>query len=150
MLLDYGRDIEASIQASCEGADFDEALRNATLYSRQDLVQSSIAPSVLDHTDSLMESMTELRGQVEKQQGRIAELDALRQQDIGETQARKCAAVCLIADVCVALDAYFGEVDLTAMEGVDVDDSASTAAGTGFTRYTKQTSISKSSRASTG
>lgn len=84
MLLDYGRDIEASIQASCEGADFDEALRNATLYSRQDLVQSSIAPSVLDHTDSLMESMSELRGQVEKQQSRIAELDILRQQDIGE------------------------------------------------------------------
>lgn len=42
-------------------------------------------------------------------------------------------------------------MDVSALDGVEVDDSASTAAGTGFTRYTKATTgVTKSSKASMG
>lgn len=32
VLLDYGRDVEGSITASCEGSDFREAIRIVSLY----------------------------------------------------------------------------------------------------------------------
>lgn len=83
MLLDYGRDIEASISASCEGSDFEEAIRNATLYSRTDLISSTVGPAVLEHADNLLETVTDVRSQIEKQRSRIAELDVLRAEDQG-------------------------------------------------------------------
>ena len=48
-------------------------------------------------------------------------------------------------------DAYMGEADYSqAIEGVDVDDSASTAAGTAFTRYTAAAPTTGVSRTSQG
>lgn len=48
-------------------------------------------------------------------------------------------------------DAYMGEADYSqAIEGVDVDDSASTAAGTAFTRYTAAAPTTGVSRTTQG
>lgn len=47
-------------------------------------MQNTIGPALLEHADALLETMKEVREQIEKQEARIGELDKLRDEDAGE------------------------------------------------------------------
>jgi len=101
VLLDYGRDVEGSIAASCEGSEFREAIRivslsltgvrfayrltsfQATLYSRSELIESSILPAAEEALEHLTESIEEAHAQIKKQADRLHALGDIRRRDPG-------------------------------------------------------------------
>lgn len=122
ILLEYGQDVSAAVETLCEGTDYAEALRIASLRSMPDLVSGIIVPSMLDTKERLCDEAEELKEQVQKQAHRLGEL---REKRINESES------------------FYGKLMPSqgddALDNVDVqtEGGASTVATTQFTRYTK-------------
>lgn len=131
VLLDYAQDVEASIRTFCEGQDFAEAVRVARLYSHPEMLESTVAPALVEAADANLETIEEIAAQIDKQVNRLDELAFIKLNDPGDLLSHH-STMQLMRDA----EAYVGEMDLSGVQGVDIDDSASTVAGTTFTRYT--------------
>ncbi|BGP18516.1 hypothetical protein JCM10213_002969 [Rhodosporidiobolus nylandii] len=129
VLLDYGKDVEASVQALCEGNLYAEGIRLIALNSRPDLLDSHIKPSTLELQQRMLDDMSDLTEQIEKQLSRLEDLK------------QKCEQNPYI---------YFCIDDpAAALEGVELAPDGMSDAGTAFTRYTvAPTTMASSSRRS--
>jgi elongator complex protein 1 len=97
VLLDYAQDVEASVQALCEGALYREAIRIAHLYSQAGLLASVVQPSMDEAVMTHMEGMDEFGAQVRKQVARLEELAVLRAKDPGAFVRGKAAELTVAA-----------------------------------------------------
>ncbi|GAA5969527.1 hypothetical protein JCM11641_008144 [Rhodosporidiobolus odoratus] len=129
VLLDYGKDVEAAVQALCEGNLYSEGVRLVSLHVRSELLDSHIKPSTLDMQQRLLEDMSDLTEQIEKQLTRLDDLKV------------KCEQNPYI---------YYCIDDPVAMlEGVEIAPDGMSDAGTAFTRYTvAPTTMASSTRKS--
>ncbi|GAA5889329.1 hypothetical protein JCM6882_000709 [Rhodosporidiobolus microsporus] len=116
VLLEYGQDVESAVQALCEGNLYSEAIRLISLHSRSDLLESHIEPSTLDMQQRLVDDMSDLTEQLEKQVKRLADLKVKCEQNPYQ---------------------YFCIDDpAAALENVELAPDGMSDAGTAFTRYT--------------
>ncbi|GAA5993070.1 hypothetical protein JCM10908_003090 [Rhodotorula pacifica] len=129
VLLDYAKDVEAAIDALCEGNLHSEAVRTATFASRLDLIESRISDSTLELQNRLLEDCEELREQIEKQVDRLRELKDKQEQN----------------------PYFYFCIDdpVAALENVEIAPDGMSDAGTAYTRYTvNPTTMASSTRRS--
>ncbi|GAA5883430.1 hypothetical protein JCM3774_004277 [Rhodotorula dairenensis] len=129
VLLDYAKDVEAAIDALCEGNLHTEAVRTATFATRPDLIDSRIKESTLELQNRLLEDCEELREQIEKQVDRLHDLKDKQEQN----------------------PYFYFCIDdpVTALENVEIAPDGMSDAGTAFTRYTANpTTLASSTRRS--
>ncbi|GAA6031547.1 hypothetical protein JCM8097_006514 [Rhodosporidiobolus ruineniae] len=134
VLLEYGEDVEASVQALCDGNLYAEAVRLTALHSRSDLLDSHIKPSTLEMQQRLEDDMSDLTEQLEKQVSRLAELRVKCEQN--------------------PYNYYCIDDPAAMLENVELAPDGMSDAGTAFTRYTAApttmaSSTRKSSRTAT-
>ncbi|GAA5975319.1 hypothetical protein JCM5350_006430 [Sporobolomyces pararoseus] len=129
VLLEYGQDLPAAIDALCEGNLFAEAVRLTALHNRRDLIESRIKSSTLDMQQRLLDDFSDVTEQLEKQADR---LDDLRQRRDANPYQYFC-----IDDPSAAL------------ENLELAPDGVSDAGTAFTRYTvNPTTVASSQRSS--
>ncbi|GAA5833802.1 hypothetical protein JCM3766R1_000102 [Sporobolomyces carnicolor] len=129
VLVEYGQDLPAAVDALCEGNLFAEAVRFTALHNRRDLIESRIQSSTLDMQQRLLDDFSEVTEQLEKQADR---LDDLRQRRDNNPYQYFC-----IDDPSAAL------------ENMELAPDGVSDAGTAFTRYTvNPTTIASSQRSS--
>ncbi|GAA5832721.1 hypothetical protein JCM11251_005735 [Rhodosporidiobolus azoricus] len=116
VLLEYAKDVEGAVQALCEGNLYSEAVRLIALHSRTDLLESHIEPSTLDMQQRLIDDMSDLTEQLEKQVKRLADLKVKCEQN--------------------PYQYYCIDDPAAALENVEIAPDGMSDAGTAFTRYT--------------
>lgn len=92
VLLEYGRDVDAAVDALVEGTLFAEAMRLTTLYNRRELVETAIKPAALEQQSQMLEDCEELNEQLEKQVRRLDELREKRDANPGTPRRCPCDA----------------------------------------------------------
>ncbi|KAF9363866.1 hypothetical protein BGX34_003149 [Mortierella sp. NVP85] len=129
VLAEYAKDSEEAVSALLEGCLWNEAIRIAYLYNRQDLLATHITPGIADGHHDLMETIREMQEQFDKQTKRLKEVRDLRiEKELAE------------AAEDMAPDDGLDNVDLM---------SDTTSMASGFSRYTAANSVlSKSSQSS--
>lgn len=122
VLLDYARDVRATVSALASGNEFSEARRVAALHLKPELVEELVHPATLDARAQIGEDVAEASSQLAKQRARLAELRIAKAE---------------------APAAFYGaDADDPALANVDVMTDAS--AFTAFTRYTVAPSAASS------
>ncbi|GAA6015095.1 hypothetical protein JCM10207_008729 [Rhodosporidiobolus poonsookiae] len=116
VLLEYGKDVEAAVQALCEGNLYSEAVRVVALHSRSDLLDSIVKPATLDQQQRLVDDFDDLTEKIEKQLSRLDELKAKCEQN--------------------PYNYYCIDDPTAALENVELAPDGMSDAGTAFTRYT--------------
>ncbi|BGP57178.1 Putative elongator complex protein 1 [Rhodotorula sphaerocarpa] len=125
VLLDYGKDVDAAVDALCEGGLHGEAIRTAVFSRRLDLIDSRVKGSALELQNRLLEDCEELREQIEKQVDRLGELKLKQEQN----------------------PYFYFCIDdpVAALENVEIAPDGMSDAGTAFTRYTANPTTAASS-----
>ncbi|KAG0365886.1 hypothetical protein BGZ54_006088 [Gamsiella multidivaricata] len=126
LLAEYSKDSEEAVSVLLEGRLWNEAIRTAYLYNRQDLMATHVNPGIADGHHDLMESVREMQEQFDKQMKRLKEV-----RDLKIEKALAEAAEDMVPD--------------DALDNVDMM-SDTTSMASGFSRYTAANSVlSKSS-----
>ncbi|ORZ11311.1 IKI3 family-domain-containing protein [Lobosporangium transversale] len=129
LLVEYAKDTEEAVATLLEGRLWNEAIRIAFLYNRQDLMVTHITPGIADGHHDLMESIRDMQEQFDKQTKRLKDLRV-------EKALAEAEAAATVAEDGLLPD----DVDLM---------SDTTSMASGFTRYTAANSVlSKSSYSS--
>ncbi|KAJ3809935.1 IkappaB kinase complex IKAP component [Lentinula aff. lateritia] len=113
VILDYTSDVKTAVITLVQGHEFSEALRITTLKREYRLIEDVIHPGALESTAQIVEDVTEMKEQLNKQLNRIRELRVKKVEEPDE---------------------FYGFED-TALHNVDVMTDVSMAP-TAFTRYT--------------
>jgi elongator complex protein 1 len=102
--MDYANDVDSAVQVLSKGLEFAEAQRlvcvshhysavtdpQTALHGRTDLGQSTIYPGLEDAHEELTEIFEEMKGQLDKEMKRIAELRKVLEEDPGECRLVRC------------------------------------------------------------
>lgn len=114
-------DMEAGIELLCRAHAFVDAQYECAAHDRWDLMETHVAPGLLETQSSLLEEASEIEEQMTKQVRRLFELDAKRDEDPS---------------------AFYVSEDVQALNNVEVSSDMSQM--TQFTRYTAATSVAPS------
>ncbi|KAJ3932076.1 MAG: IkappaB kinase complex IKAP component [Lentinula lateritia] len=126
VILDYTSDVKTAVITLVQGNEFSEALRITTLKRESKLIEDVVHPGALESMAQIVEDVTEMKEQLNKQLNRIRELRVKKVEEPDE---------------------FYGFED-TALHNVDVMTDVSMAP-TAFTRYTVAPSaVSRSSKRS--
>ncbi|KAJ3881879.1 IkappaB kinase complex IKAP component [Lentinula edodes] len=113
VILDYTSDVKTAVITLVQGNEFSEALRITTLKRESKLIEDVIHPGALESMAQIVEDVTEMKEQLNKQLNRVRELRVKKVEEPDE---------------------FYGFED-TALHNVDVMTDVSMAP-TAFTRYT--------------
>ena len=75
-------DMEAGIELLCRAHAFVDAQYECAAHDRWDLMETHVAPGLLETQSSLLEEASEIEEQMTKQVRRLFELDAKRDEDL--------------------------------------------------------------------
>jgi elongator complex protein 1 len=99
--MDYANDVRSAVEVLSKGMEFAEALRlvsailfvkisaevKTALHNRSELIESVIHPGLEDAQEELSEVFEEMRGQLDKEMNRIAELRKVLEDDPGKSSS---------------------------------------------------------------
>ncbi|KAF9975119.1 hypothetical protein BGZ73_001334 [Actinomortierella ambigua] len=126
LLADYALDTEEAMAALLEGRLWSEASRLAYVSQRLDLVETHVLPGIGDGHQEIMDTIREMKEQLEKQIKRLAEVRELRiQKMLAEQRAAAEAEM-------MGHDEMLDNVDMM---------SDTTSMASGFSRYTKANTV---------
>ncbi|KAF9164239.1 hypothetical protein DFQ26_001667 [Actinomortierella ambigua] len=127
LLADYARDTEEAMAALLEGRLWSEATRLAHVSQRLDLMETHVLPGIGEGHQEIMDTVREMKEQLEKQIKRLAEVRELRIKKMLAEQQQAAAAA-----------GEMGHEDM--LDNVDMM-SDTTSMASGFSRYTKANTV---------